>query len=525
MKLSLTGASLALGALVMVGNAHGQGASSSPSSSWTRQTRHAYPVAGSTPSKTLARRMDDPHPANTLPPGNDIAPEPIPMELSGPNMDVTPHGPIQGGGYSGGPGAGAMGGAPCADGGVGAGMGPGMGGGPAYAPGAGMVGGAPVGGGIVDNGMVGGGYIDGGYVDEGVAGGEFLGYPGGGVGGGCWFVGGSGLFMTRDRNDDKQLTTSAVDFFDTRITQRSAAMDWSGGFQARFGRYFNGGRNAVEAIYWGLFPDDQSITAIDYGNLTSSLDFGSLTSIGDFGGGLAPNAVNAWYTNADTQRLTRGYQFHNVEVNLLGGSLCSGVGAYAFNAPGCCNNRLSLSWLAGVRYFRFTEDFELATSFGDPTYDNSLNDMFYNIDVENNLVGGQIGARGQYCLTNKLSFYSAAKVGVYGNHITHHSRVGNAYGAAYVDDPTAGYWNGAAFDIHSTKNDVAILSEIDLGVAYCITCNLKATFGWRTLGLTGVALTENQIPRNFTDLGDVYSIDSTSSLILTGGYAGLEYNF
>lgn len=457
--------------------------------------------------------MDEPHPANTLPPpGNDIAPEPMPMDLSGAHTDITPQGPIGANGYSGGApvGAGAMGmggGAACGDGGGGAGIG----GGP----------GIGVGGGMVD-----GGYIDGGYIDDGSVGGGYLGYPGGGgIGGGCWFVGVGGLFMTRDRNDDKQLTTSAVDFFDTRITQRSAAMDWSGGFQTRFGRYFNGGRNAFEAIYWGLFPSDQSVTAIDYGNLTSSLDFGSLTSIGDFGGGPAPNAINAWYTNADTQRLTRGYQFHNIEANLLGGSLCGGVGNYAFNAPGCCNSRLALSWLAGVRYFRFTEDFEFASSFGDPTYDNSLNDMFYNIDVENNLIGGQIGGRAQYCVTNKVSLYTAAKVGVYGNHITHDSRIGNAYGAAYVNDPTAGIWNGAAFDIHSTKNDVAILGEIDLGVAYYVTCNLKATFGWRTLGLTGVALAENQIPRNFTDLGDVQSIDSACGLILTGGYAGLEYNF
>ena len=337
---------------------------------------------------------------------------------------------------------------------------------------------------------------------------------------GCWFGGAGGMFMTRDNADTVWLTSRANNFADPLLSSRSAQMEWGGGFETRFGRYFNCGANAVEVVYWGLFPSDEASQVADPLNLTSPIDFGSLSTFD----GTGVSAVNDWFTNASVQRVVRSYEFHNVEVNMLGGHCRTGVGNFSNCCGDTCGPRgLSLTWAAGVRYFQFSENFEFGSSETNATFGNDLDDLFYNIKSDNHLVGMQIGGRSTYCLNPCWSLYADAKAGVYGNHIRMNQRVGTRAAAAAVDD-TSNPYNGRLFDLAASKNDVSMLGEIDLGVRYRFGC-LTAFVGWRTVGATGVAHTVEQIPFNFGDIGGATNINSAGSIVLTGGHGGLEYRY
>ena len=138
--------------------------------------------------------------------------------------------------------------------------------------------------------------------------------------------------------------------------------------------------------------------------------------------------------------------------------------------------------------------------------------------------GVQLGGRADYLLWRRFSVYADVKLGLYGNHISHRSLIGNGNGSAVVG-PAASANVGRRFDIRSTKNDVALLSELRVGLDYQFTPTWRLTGGYRAVGLSGVALPTAQMPRNFADIDGVGQIDSTGSLIIHGFLAGIECNF
>jgi hypothetical protein len=95
-------------------------------------------------------------------------------------------------------------------------------------------------------------------------------------------------------------------------------------------------------------------------------------------------------------------------------------------------------------------------------------------------------------------------------------------GNAYVNDP-GGPNDGMEFDIHSNETAVSFLGEIDLALACHFTRRLVGTVGYRIVAVTGVAIADAQIPRNFGGIQDVEDIDSRDELILHGLHAGVEY--
>ena len=90
-----------------------------------------------------------------------------------------------------------------------------------------------------------------------------------------------------------------------------------------------------------------------------------------------------------------------------------------------------------------------------------------------------------------------------------------------MDDPTNPF-DGNAYRIHTDKDDVSMLGEIDLGVTYQIRERWRAFFGYRAAAVTGVGLSTNQLPTDFSNLTEAGVIQSNGSLILHGGYAGIE---
>lgn len=321
-----------------------------------------------------------------------------------------------------------------------------------------------------------------------------------------WNVYVGGLGMTRDR-PNKLWTT-----YQTNVNERQLAFppdsDWAGGGEVRLGR--SCGCNCeykLEAVFWILddMTGDLTFGALQNGFQSVSTPLNVTLPPVEF-----PSddvALDEIFDSAAAHRISRTSNFLNVELNLWGGQ-----------APSC--GRFSGSWLAGVRYLRFRDNLLFGSVnegfiFGlDPSQE-----AYIESDVENNLVGFQIGGRGECCITHGFSAFVAPTVGIYGNHISQESSIYRGTGELANGVDTG---NDLVFD--SSKEDFAMLGQIDVGLSYTY-CNWRLYGGYRAIGMTGVALADNQIPFYVGAEDEWLDIDSNGSLILHGGFGGVEYRF
>jgi Putative beta barrel porin-7 (BBP7) len=329
-----------------------------------------------------------------------------------------------------------------------------------------------------------------------------------------WFGSVGALYMTRDRSSSYTFSFGTGNEADQRTDVQDAAMDWQTGFDVRFGRYFNCQKNAIEAVYWRLNSSTESTqtTSADVtGNLNGILNWNSLT----YGGATADNYVNVGVGNDGIHRLSREYSFENFELNLwqLGNSGFSGK---------CARSQLRTNWLVGLRYFQFAENLWFESDADDTAITYADDELFYNIDIENRLFGFQVGNEAEYGLTDRLSTSLGLKMGAYVNQIEHLSEIGGNLGIATINNGT---FNGQAFFVDNSKQDIAFLGELNLGLSYALTHRWTTTIGYRALAITGVAMPADQIYSDLRGINDVADIDSSRALILHGGYFGAEYNW
>ena len=69
------------------------------------------------------------------------------------------------------------------------------------------------------------------------------------------------------------------------------------------------------------------------------------------------------------------------------------------------------------------------------------------------------------------------------------------------------------------------MAELDTGVEWQITPAWQFRGGYRLIGVTGLALTDNQIPQNIADMPAFGQLQHHSSLLLNGAFFGLTYSF
>jgi len=325
-----------------------------------------------------------------------------------------------------------------------------------------------------------------------------------------WFTSMAGLVMTRDRANNVELSGSTVPFSDPLLTTRDAAMDWGGGFDIRFGRFFNNRQQAWEVVYWGLFADAEVADATDPDGagttaaLNTPFQFNSLSYNG------LSNPVLNMFNGAARHRLVRDYEFQNIEVNLWGNT-------HGWEPAG----GLQVGWQAGIRFFRLRDSLQFMSDASDGVFTGAVDEVTYAVDTQNRLLGVQFGGLAQRGFRDRWNASAAIKVGLFGNHITNNSTLGGSAGSAFVDDPTSSF-DGNVYRLHTDKDDVAILGEIDLGVTYQIRERWRAFFGYRAAAISGVGLSTNQFPTDFSNLTEAGVIQSNGSLILHGGYAEIE---
>jgi len=250
-----------------------------------------------------------------------------------------------------------------------------------------------------------------------------------------------------------------------------------------------------EVRYWGLDESDVE----EFGPASTSL-----RGLDDVFHSPASYSARFAFDNADNLRLDRTTRINSLAFNLLRNG-----GQYQ-TRRGCGNYEL----LAGFRLFEFDEDLQFsANSSGVPTR------LEYALETENFLAGFQVGCRNEVCLGKRLRLNSGLNVGVFNNRIDTRQRIFDETGFE------SSLPSGRSFNFEDEKDDVAFLGEFNTGLTLPLTNRLRLNAGYKVVGVAGVALAADQIPRNFTDERALQTANSNGSLILHGFYYGAEASF
>jgi hypothetical protein len=326
----------------------------------------------------------------------------------------------------------------------------------------------------------------------------------------------SGLVMTFDKRGgfvtsiDSGTGTPEIFFCDPEFGRI-----WHGGFEIGGGWCFGCNcQNAIEASYWGLYAAPGSVYAT--GPVDSMIDFTNV----DYGGGSA----DGYFDGSVAHRLLFDRNFHSVEVNLLGNG-CNG-GPFGCGACGCCTpygcgNRIGFGWLAGLRFLHYSEDWQLTADNGDGIFDGGADEASYNVDLSNNLIGFQMGAGLNFCVTQRLSAYTITKFGAFGNAYSHEQSIGGSSGGGTLN---TGDFSGQVYGINDDGFDIAFAGQIDTGARWNMTDRWSLNFGYRLVALSGIAIAEDNVAQgNFQNVLGISDTQKTGSMIMHGGYIGAEF--
>jgi hypothetical protein len=193
---------------------------------------------------------------------------------------------------------------------------------------------------------------------------------------------------------------------------------------------------------------------------------------------------------------------------------------------GCAYGNAGSPWgfgyTLGFRYLNFSDRFLFSS---DPT-GNAINgdaaELNYLGQFNNNLFGFQLGSGISYAVSNSLTTYVIGKVGVYDNHVTGLQRVYGTAGNATINN---GPFNGDDAVVRTAGRETFAMSgQIDLGGRWAINQSWSTNFGYRLLGLSGVATAQDNFQTaNFHDVDGMAFLNRSGSLLIHGMYAGATY--
>jgi len=325
-----------------------------------------------------------------------------------------------------------------------------------------------------------------------------------------WYA--SAMALAMSRNTGRRLWTS----YETgnepnQLTNtQDIGLAWKWGGEVRFGRRFCWGCTpvALEASYWTTSAFNgfhSTVNPLPGGTLSTPLRVGEV----EFGS----TSATAWFDGAGEHRLWRRDEFHNVEANLIREQL-----AWASDSP------WDIGWALGVRWFRFEENLTFGSVQNGYGWlqDGGAHAAYLNDTITNNLVGFQFGFDAGYCLIDGCRLFVSPKFGIYNNnmHQNFQAYLGNGVIADTGGSGVPGTYPGVA-----TRNALAFLTQIDLGVDWRFSRNWSARAGYRLLAMTGVAQADDQFVQYIVDIPEIAHIDNHASMLLHGGFVGLTYNF
>jgi hypothetical protein len=347
-----------------------------------------------------------------------------------------------------------------------------------------------------------------------------------------WFGCAGALMLDRDDENHRFYSYDGNDEAYQLLDSQETNFDWSGGVEVHLGRMDACSGQGCELVYWGLFPSDGYAYAYPSqvsGDLNGIFNFDQL----DYNGQTADNYVN----DAAVHRLYRNTELHNVEWNCIwnlsncnvGGSCCvtnnSAYGNDCCCGPcdhgGCpCRPRCKFQALAGFRYLRFEDNLEFGSDPSDTQFTGEVDELYYDIDCDNDLFGMQFGGVGERPLGGSAwSVTFGAKAGIFLNDADAYSTIGGAAGLATINN---GPNNGVAWNVESHDDAAATIAELNAGIAVSVSPTWRLRGDYRVIGVSGVALPTNQIYQDLRGIQDVALISTNGEVILQGVFVGAE---
>ncbi len=395
-----------------------------------------------------------------------------------------------------------------------------------------------------------------------------------------WFGGSNVLLMNYADNCRQRLVFDVGAPSQTRLTTDDADFDLLVGGEFFAGRYFGCGRYALVGSYWFLNPNDQSTTITvpvgsDYNAHMPNLDR-AYVDLNNDNALTAGEDMATLFNAATAYRVSRDMSFNNVELMVVGfgiggaarlgvpgcnsGACGVGLGAGGYGSGACgngacgngacgdcnscqpcapargcvggpcgplapaCSSRMRFTYGNGIRWLQFKDNFEFAASRAVAGYTNTDDDLYYNTNVTNDLLGYQFLGRLDYCLGHRLSMYASSKAGIYVNNIDFSSRLGTG---ARNATPTNFYpvLAGQNIMVNNSDTGLAFLGELDLGANYNLTPCWTINGGYRIMGVSGVATAIGQMADDVANLNEAGYICSDKTVILHGAYIGATYNW
>jgi opacity protein-like surface antigen len=219
-----------------------------------------------------------------------------------------------------------------------------------------------------------------------------------------------------------------------------------------------------------------------------------------------------------------GYNFNSVEVNLVGNSWNGGPFGRGM-CGGCCGNAGSpwgFGYVAGFRYINFSDHFLFSSDPTGAAINGDPQELNYLVATTNNLFGFQLGAGLSYCITNRLTAYVIGKSGIYDNHVTALQRVYGTQGNAVIN---TGSFAGQDFVVRTAgRETLGVSGQMDFGGRWNVCNNWSVNFGYRVLGIAGVATTDVNLNKNqFHDVDGIANVQRTGNFLLHGAFAGATY--
>lgn len=316
---------------------------------------------------------------------------------------------------------------------------------------------------------------------------------------GCgWQVYAGAVYMTRD-SSNKKWTTYETGNNPNQLMYYPDS-DWGGGVDFSATKFFGCDcSSGIQGVYYGFGNDGYNSLTSATNSLSTPIDVGLVS----YGGTPAVNL----YDNARTHVVTRDDEFYNVEINYIKyilGNPCTG--------GGCGCSPYNVAVLTGFRYIRFEDN------IGFMSFQPNNTCVTLENGVTNQLFGWQVGALFTHNCSEKFSWFASPKVGIFANQVDAYARSYNHAGQVGTFDAT-----GHAFDLSSSKTDVAMVGSLDLGVNYKLGCHWSLTGGYRMVGIAGLALADDQVPAYLAAEGDWTDIESSGATIFHGAFFGATF--
>jgi len=346
----------------------------------------------------------------------------------------------------------------------------------------------------------------------------------GSVCGGCnsccspWYASASALYMTR--NQPGKVYTSAEAASEVNQGYFND-VNWTWGAEATLGYRFGCCCDwAVQATYWGLAESNSDGGPGIPGPYVSPMTFGLTSLLNTTGGLITPLNPNGYqtadnYTDDSPDHHTwRNYQVQDAEINavrnLFGGEC----------------NRINVDFIAGFRWFRFQDGLLFGAQRQNDGTQYAGDWFYFNDHITNDLFGGQIGFNASYRFADSWRVFITPVVGVFDNHMTldyNAYAIGSTTGTVY--QASSQTYTNPNYPVHSTTDGFSFLTQVDVGLDWQITRHVATQLGYRVVAVTGIGLSDGQIPFYGNDTQAIADIHHNDSLIVHGAFGGLTFSW